>query len=164
MKRSISSKWTLPSKALNVVLAAISIYWVTKILINFGAPADDSFPGGPTLFMFLGLSWSALFLWVNSRLKFAAIDGENLVLSRMFIEKAIPLSEIENVRLTTIGFVLVEVRFKTKTHFGKKIFFMPTIEKSFILSLQRFHPIIAELRNLGHSAETRTGIEAAVKI
>jgi hypothetical protein len=148
MKRTISSKWTLPVKIVNFVLAAVPIVWIAAMLINFRNPMPEDFSVAlETLTVLLGVSWSAFFLWANSRLKFVSIDDDNLYVSRLLVEKTIPLTEIKEVFLTKIGAVWVCVRFGSPTAFGGQIFFQPTIERSFLASFQRFHPIVEELTN-----------------
>jgi hypothetical protein len=150
MKRTISSKWTLPVKVVNFVLAAVPIVWIAAILINFRNLRTESFSIGlAILAVVLGVAWSVLFLWANSRLKFVRMDDDNLYVSRLLVEKTIPLTEIDDVFLTRVGPVWVRVRFSSRTAFGKQIFFQPTLERSFLASFQRFHPIVEELKSHG---------------
>ena len=144
MKRNISSKWTFPTKIFNF---AVAIFPVVGLVAARRELTQDDFLT-ITLVVLLVAVWSLFFLWINFRLKFVSVDENNLYVSRLIWEKIIPLSEIEDVRLTTIGFVWVRIDFNSKTDFDKKIFFMPTIEKSFIFSMQRYHPIVEELMNL----------------
>lgn len=148
MKRNLSSKWTLPAKIFNFLLAALPVVFITasfRELISSITPEKIAAVVAAVAFMIF-------FSWVNSRLKFVSIDENNLYVSRLFREKTIPFREVGEVRLTTIGFVWVAVRFKSKTIFGQKIFFMPTIEKSFVLSMQRYHPVVEELKNSAQQA------------
>ncbi|MGI8788313.1 MAG: hypothetical protein ACR2HG_11190 [Pyrinomonadaceae bacterium] len=144
MKRNLSSKWTLPTKIFNFVVAILPLVFLPAAYREFGQ--DILF--FKILTILLIVSWSLFFLFVNYRLKFVSVDENNLYVSRLWRETAIPLSEIEDVRLTTIGFILVGVYFKSKTKFGKKIFFMPTLVKEFLSSFQRYHPVVDELKNL----------------
>lgn len=147
MKRNISSKWTLPVKILNFLLAVVPL---VSLIASYRELESDTLPIR-ILVIALVAVWSLFFLWINYRLKFASVDEKNIYVSRLFREKTIPLSEIEDVSLTTIGFVWVRVCFRSKTEFGSQIFFLPTIVKSFILSFQRFHPIVEELKQLSRT-------------
>ena len=143
MKRNLSSKWTLPSKIFNFVAAIFP-------LIVLPAAYREMTQDGlllQILIVSLIISWSLFFLFINYRLKFVSVDENSLYVSRLIRETVIPLSEIEEVFLTTIGFVWVGVRFKSEAEFGKKLFFMPTLVKAFLSSFQRYHPVVDELRN-----------------
>lgn len=144
MKRNISSKWTLPTKIFNFVITILPLVFLPAAYREFG---QDSLLL-QILTVSLIVSWSLFFLFINYRLKFVSVDENNLYVSRLIRETAIPLSEVEDVRLTTIGFIWVGVYFKTETDFGKKIFFMPMIVKEFLSSFQRFHPVVEELKDL----------------
>jgi hypothetical protein len=144
MKQNISSKWTLPTKIFNFLMA---VFPLVPLIAAYREIAADELPTTILVVALVAL-WSLFFLWINRRLKFVSVDENNLYVSRLLREKTIPLSEVEDVRLTTIGFVWVGIYFKSKTAFGKKIFFMPTIEKSFVFSFQRYHPVVDELKNL----------------
>ena len=144
MKRHLSSKWTLPTKIFNFVAA---IFPLIGLIAAYRELAADTLPI-KILVVALVVIWSLFFLWINYRLKFVSADENNLYVSRLLREKMIPLSEIGDVSLTTIGFVWVRVRFKSETEFGRQIFFMPTIVKAFVFSFQRFHPMVAQLQDL----------------
>jgi hypothetical protein len=144
MKRNISSKWTLPSKIFNFMLAIIPL---VALLAAFNRVTPDEMPL-KILLVALVIIWSLFFLFINYRLRFVSVDENNLYVSRLFKEETIPLSEIEDVSLTTIGFIWVRVRFKSETEFGRQIFFMPTLMKAFLSSFQRYHPVVEELKNL----------------
>lgn len=147
MKRNLSSKWTLPTKIFNFVVAILPLIALPAAYREFGQNGLLL----KILIISLIVAWSLFFLWINFRLKFLSVDETNLYVSRLWREKAIPLSEVEDVRLTTIGFIWVGIYFKTKTDFGKKIFFMPKLVKEFLSSFQRYHPIVDELKNLAKS-------------
>jgi len=86
----------MPVKIVNFALAAVPIVWIAAMLINFRNPMTEDFSVGlEILTVVLGLSWSAFFLWANSRLKFVSIDDDNLYVSRLLVEKTIPLTEIK---------------------------------------------------------------------
>ncbi len=144
MKRNLSSKWTLQTKIFNFVAAILPLIFLSAAYRELG---QDSL-----LLQILTVSliaiWSLFFLWINFRLKFVSVDENNLYVSRLWREQVIPMSEVEDVRLTTIGFVWVGIYFKSKTAFGKKMFFMPTLVKEFLSSFQRYHPVVEELKNL----------------
>ena len=148
MKRNICSKGTLAWKIFNFLAAVFPL--VGLIAARHELEPDDL----PLKILIVALivAWSLFFLFINYRLKFVSVDENNLYVSRLMREKAIPLSEIEDVSLTTIGFVWVRVRFKSKTEFGRQIFFMPTLVKAFLSSLQRRHPVVEELKNLANVA------------
>lgn len=143
MKRNICSKGTLAWKIFNSLAAVIPL---VGLIAAYRELAPDEMPL-KILYVALIVAWSLFFLFVNYRLKFVSVDEKNLYVSRLMREKAIPLSEIEDVSLTTIGFVWVRVRFKSETEFGKQIFFMPTLVKAFLSSFQRYHPVVEELKN-----------------
>jgi hypothetical protein len=147
MKRNLSSKLTLPTKIFNFLMA---VFPLIGLIAAYRELALDTLPV-KLLVVALVVAWMLFFLWINSRLKFVSVDENNLYVSRLLIEKTIPLSELEDVSLTTIGFVWVRLRFKSKTDFGSQVFFMPTIVKSFISSFQRYHPVIEELKNLAQT-------------
>ncbi|HEY0428142.1 MAG TPA: hypothetical protein VGC76_10205 [Pyrinomonadaceae bacterium] len=90
MKRNIFSKWTLPSKIFNFPAA---VFPLVRLIAAYREPAPDII-----MVVALVLAWTLFFLWVNSRLKFVSVDENNL-----------------EVFLTTIGFMWVGVRFKSKT-------------------------------------------------
>jgi hypothetical protein len=144
MKRNLSSKWTLPTKIFNFLAAILP---VVGLIAAYRELAPDPL-AVKLLVVALVVLWTLFFLWINSRLKFVGVDENNLYISRLLNEKAVPLSDIEEVFLTTIGFIWVGVRFKSKTEFGSRIFFMPQIVKSFVLSFQRYHPVIEELKSI----------------
>jgi hypothetical protein len=148
MKRNICSKATLAWKIFNFLAA---VFPLVGLIAAYRELAPDEMPL-KILVVALILAWSLFFLWINSRLKFVGVDENNLYVSRLMREKAIPLSEIEDVSLTTIGFVWVRVRFKSETEFGRQIFFMPKLVKAFLASFQRYHPIVEELKNLAKVA------------
>jgi hypothetical protein len=144
MKRNISTKWTLPTKIFNFLMA---IFPLIGLIAAYRELALETLPI-KILVVALVVAWMLFFLWINSRLKFVSVDENNLYVSPLINEKTIPLSEIEEIFLTTIGFVWVGIRFKSKTEFGDKIFFMPQLVKSFFYSFQRYHPVVEELKNL----------------
>ncbi|CAN5383660.1 hypothetical protein BH10ACI1_BH10ACI1_15450 [soil metagenome] len=144
MKRNISSKWTLPTKIFNFVVA---VFPVVGLVAARHELAPDTIPV-KLLVVALVAVWSLFFLFINYRLKFVSVDENNLYVSRLIREKIIPLSEVEDFRLTTIGFIWCGIYFKSKTEFGSKIFFMPKLVKEFLSSFQRFHPIVEELKIL----------------
>jgi hypothetical protein len=144
MKRNISSNWTLLTKIFNFLWAIVALVALIPVCRGF---APDEMPL-KILLVALIVVWSLFFLFINYRLKFVSVDGNNLYVSRLMKERAILLSEIEDVSLTTIGIILVRVRFKSETEFGKQIFFMPKLVKSFLTSFQRYHPVVEELKNL----------------
>lgn len=146
MKRNICSKGTLAWKIFNFMAA---VFPLVGLIVAYREVAPDGTPLG-MLYVALIVAWSLFFLFVNYRMKFVSVDENNLYVSRLMREKAIPLSEIEDVSLTTIGFVWVRVRFKSETEFGKQIFFMPTLVKAFLTSRQRYHPVVEELRSLAN--------------
>lgn len=141
MKRKLSSKWTLPTKIFNFVVA---VFPLVRLIAAYRELAPDTLPV-KILVVALTTIWTLFFLFINYRLKFVGADENNLYVSRLFAEKIIPLSEIENVSLTTIGFVWGRVRFKCETEFGRQIFFMPKLVKAFFASFQRYHPVVEEL-------------------
>ncbi len=144
MKRNISSKLTFPTKIFNFLAA---IFPLVGLIGAYRELASDTLPIKILVVALVAL-WTLFFLWINYRLKFVSVDENNLYVSRLLREKAIPLSEVGEVFLTTIGFVWVGIRFKSKTEFGSKIFFMPKIVKSFVYSFQRYHPIVEELKKM----------------
>lgn len=146
MKQNISSKWTLPTKIFNFLLA------VFPLVPTIAAYRELAAEGLPTIILVVSLVliWTLFFLWINRRLKFVSVDENNLYVSPLLREKTIPLSEIEDISLTTIGFVWVRVRFKSETAFGKQIFFMPKLVKAFLSSFQRYHPVVEELKNMAN--------------
>lgn len=144
MKQNISSRWTLPTKIFNFVVA---IFPLVGLIAARHELAPDTLPV-KLLVVAVILVWSLFFLWINWRLKFVSVDENNLYVSRLLREQAIPLSEIEEVFLTTIGMMWVGVRFKSKTEFGRKIFFMPELLKGIFYTFKRYHPIVEELKNL----------------
>jgi len=148
MKRNLSSKWTLPAKIFNFVAAILPL---VALPAAYRELAADTLPIKVFVVSLIAI-WSLFFLWINYRLKFVSADENNLYVSRLWQENIISMEEVEDIRLTTIGFVWVGVYFKSKTAFGKKIFFMPTIVKSFLSSFQRYHPIVEELKNLANTA------------
>lgn len=146
MKQNISSKWTLPTKIFNLLIA---IFPVIGLIADYRELAPDTLPV-KILVVALVAIWSLFFLFINYRLKLVSVDENNLYISRLFSERVIPLSEVEDIFLTTIGFVWVGIRFKSETVFGKKIFFMPKLVKVFLTSFQRYHPIVEDLKNLAN--------------
>ncbi len=144
MKRNISSKWTLPTKIFNFLVAILPL---VALPAAYRELAQDTLPI-KILVVSMFFIWALFFLWINFRLKFVSVDENNLYVSRLIREKIIPLSEVEDIRLTTIGFVWVGVYFKSQTEIGKKIFFMPKLVEEFLSSFQRYHPIVEELKGL----------------
>ncbi len=144
MKRNISSKRTLPTKIFNFVVAIFPLITLPAVYRELD---KDTLPI-KILIVSLFFIWSLFFLFINYRLKFVGVDENNLYVSRLIRETIIPLSEVEDIRLTTIGAMWVGVYFKSHTAFGKKIFFMPTLIKAFRSPMQRFHPVVEELKKL----------------
>ena len=147
MKRNISSKWTLPAKIFNFLMA---MFPLVGLIAAYRELAADTLPVKILVVLIIAV-WSLFFLWINYRLKFVSVDENNLYVSRLLREKVIPLSEIEEVFLTIIGFIWVGVYFKSETALGKKIYFMPKLVKEFLFSFQRFHPVVEELKILAQA-------------
>ncbi len=148
MKRNISSKRTLPTKIFNFVVAILPL---VALPAAYRELEQDTLPI-KSLVISMFFIWPLFFLFINYRLKFVSVDENNLYVSRLLKERVIPLADIENVRLTTIGLVWVQIDFKANTAFGKRIFFMPTVTKLFAAPFQRSHPIVDELNALANKA------------
>src|SRR5213079_2120222 len=106
----ICSKWTLPTKIFNFLAG---IFPLAALPAAYRELEADVLPI-KILVVSLIAAWSFFFLWINFRLKFVSVDENNIYVSRLLREKAIPLSEIEDVFLTTIGVIWVGVRFKSE--------------------------------------------------
>ena len=111
------------------------------------------FPDGAIVLTFT-LAALAFFAWHSHRLKFVAVDNDQLYVSGWFKHSAIPLSNVESIYYSP-GIGLVFVRFKSPSLFGPKIAFMPTLGAA-IRSALKSPSIVDELRGLVEHA-TKSG-------
>ena len=111
------------------------------ILISFYFDVKESIV---SIFLYIPIIFVIIFLgWRAADLKEVAIKDGNLIISNIFNEIKIPVSEIENVRQTFPIFeISISITLKKETEFGKKIRFVPKNE--FYWSGQ--HPTVKYLR------------------
>ena len=144
MKRTISSKFTLPTKVFALLLAILPI---TLVLINlFAGRISPVFPTG-IIAIVIASAFMMFFIWYYSRFSFVSVDENNLYVSRWFKEVSVPLAEVEDVSLAS-AFGLVIIRLKPGSNAVSKIVFMPRVEKSAVFSRYQSHPIVDELKTL----------------
>lgn len=100
----------------------------------------------------------SLFLyWGCARLKYIAIDKNNIYISNFIRTIKVPLHEIDKISENAfINIHPVWISFKTTTRFGRKIMFMP----KFIFRVLPFcsHPVVKELCELAKDADNRVNM------
>ena len=131
-------------------LAPVSISAVLILLVIL-AVADPSglFPNGAIVLVML-VAALTFFAWHSYRLKFVAMDSNQLYVSSWFKHTVVPFSNVDNIYYSA-GVGLVFIRLKSPSVFGLTITFMPTLSSA-LRSALNSPSIVDELRGLVRNA------------
>jgi len=137
-------------------LVPVPIISAMFILLVVSTVVDSAtlFPNGPIMLIIL-VAALAFFAWQSYRIKFVAMDNNQLYVSSMFKHTVVPFSNVDNIYYSA-GLGLVFVRLKSPSVFGSTITFMPTLG-AVIRSALKSPLIVDELRGLAKQASKSAG-------
>jgi len=144
MKRRLSSLETVLMKVI------FPGFWIPLFgiasLTMFLRPIEGHDSEPKWMFLLIWLAGFAFIYWSCIRLKEVSVDENFLYVSNYLKEVAIPLSEIEDVTENVwINIHPVTIHLKSRSVFGDKIVFMPTVR---FFAFFSSHPVVAELKEL----------------
>ena len=165
----------MPIKTISSAILPVVRIFITVWVVGWGLSLPGiiserthiSLNGGVTLLQarleFIGFWIIGLLFWFTLcvGLKKVAIDDKNIYVSNWFRKATIPANSISDVMGGKLGGILVLVRFKKPTPFGKQITFVAQRadgrsgdrRNGSKLLFWRQHPVVAELKQFAHLEE-----------
>ena len=128
-----------------IIFPTLGMVFCGSIIMSFFASEDEGSIG----FLVLLSAFILFTFWVILRLKWVAIDRENIYISNFIKMISVPLADIEKVTENVLTNIHpVYITFNHETEFGRKIVFMPKFDLGIALFFFLSHPIVEELRDL----------------
>jgi hypothetical protein len=144
--RRLSSRWTWFYKFVFPIVWIGGFAFGTLSLFQAPASAYPNHDNPALSFLFATIIGSLMFYALCMRNKVVSVEGPELVISNFFRTIRVPLKNVERVSGSIlITPEVVQITFKERTEFGRKIQFMPHMR--FFMGFNR-SPVAKELREL----------------